>query len=123
MSSVTRVTVLLKGYSIVDNENNYHASGTVSLIETISSQYIIVDTGGVLDKFKLLQSLSTIGIEPQSITYVVCTHTHSDHIGNLNLFPSATQIVDKEINIGDIYRGPILTKSAKYVLVPGEVEV
>lgn len=30
-------------------------------------------------------------ISPEDINYVVCTHSHADHIGNNNLFTNADQ--------------------------------
>ena len=38
------------------------------------------------------------------IDYVIGTHGHSDHIGNLNLFTNATHIVSHDINKGSLYR-------------------
>ncbi|WAR27268.1 MBLC1-like protein [Mya arenaria] len=40
---------------------------------------------------------------PEKIDYVVCTHGHSDHVGNLNLFLNAIHIISHDICIGDTY--------------------
>jgi len=37
------------------------------------------------------------------ITHVVCSHGHSDHTGNLGLFPDAVLIVQYDISLGDAY--------------------
>jgi glyoxylase-like metal-dependent hydrolase (beta-lactamase superfamily II) len=66
-------------------------------------ELILVDTGSG-DKFqptagKLSASLAAAGIDPASVTKVVCTHAHPDHIGgNLApgsglMFPNATYYV------------------------------
>ena len=43
------------------------------------------------------------GLTPAEIDTVVGTHGHSDHIGNLNLFPHATVIVSYDISRGDTF--------------------
>ena len=42
-------------------------------------------------------------VAPTEVDTVVGTHGHSDHIGNLNLFPQATIIVSYDICRGDTY--------------------
>ncbi|KAJ8310280.1 hypothetical protein KUTeg_012145 [Tegillarca granosa] len=42
-------------------------------------------------------------LTPEKIEYVVCTHGHSDHVGNLNLFPHSIHIVSFDICVGDQY--------------------
>lgn len=40
---------------------------------------------------------------PDKIDYVICTHGHSDHVGNLNLFPSSCLVVSYDICHRDRY--------------------
>ena len=42
-------------------------------------------------------------VTPNEIDVVVCTHGHSDHVGNLNLFPNAKFIVSYDVSEGDLY--------------------
>lgn len=48
--------------------------------------------------------LSAHGLRCGEVTYVIGTHGHSDHIGNLNLFTNATHIVCHDINKGNTYQ-------------------
>ena len=48
-------------------------------------------------------ALSLNGLETDKIDFIIGTHVHSDHIGNLNLFPRATHIVCYDINKGNVY--------------------
>ena len=50
-----------------------------------------------------ISALKEHGLEAGNIDYVIGTHGHSDHIGNLNLFPVATFIVCYDICKGDEY--------------------
>lgn len=47
-----------------------------------------------LDK-SLTSQLAEIGLKPGDITYVVVSHTHGDHIGNVDLFPEATVLIQR----------------------------
>src|SRR5579864_3509912 len=43
----------------------------------------------------LAQSLEKVGVKPADIKFVAISHTHPDHIGNVDLFPQATLLVQK----------------------------
>jgi len=51
----------------------------------------------------LLLALSDRGLQLSNVTHVVCSHGHSDHVGNLGLFPDALLIVSYDICRGDTY--------------------
>jgi glyoxylase-like metal-dependent hydrolase (beta-lactamase superfamily II) len=81
------VVVLLEGYASVDDEGKYHADGTVTLVRDLESQFLlVVDTGSPMDKDFILSRFKKLGLLPEDVTHVVCTHGHIDHVGNLNLF-------------------------------------
>jgi len=44
---------------------------------------------------KLVTALAELGIKPSDIRYIGISHTHPDHIGNVELFPQATLLVQK----------------------------
>ena len=47
-----------------------------------------------LDK-TLTEQLTTIGLEPNDVTYVALSHTHGDHIGNVRLFSNSTVLMQR----------------------------
>ena len=51
--------------------------------------------------FLIYSGLSKHSCSAEKIQFVVCTHGHSDHVGNLNLFPGAVHIVSHDICVGD----------------------
>ena len=68
------------------------------------SQTILVDTGfdpavgrrrGRTVVQAPLDALREAGVEPRSVSTVVITHLHYDHIGNLAAFPDATLVVPR----------------------------
>lgn len=91
-----KVSILLDGYGYTDEDNRYRADGTSTLI-TGPNKTIIVDTGSPRDKQRLLDKLKQFGLAPEDVNFVVCTHGHVDHVGNLNLFPNAVQMVSHDI--------------------------
>jgi glyoxylase-like metal-dependent hydrolase (beta-lactamase superfamily II) len=42
---------------------------------------------------KLAAQLQALGVAPADIRYVAVSHTHPDHIGNVDLFPAATLLI------------------------------
>lgn len=48
--------------------------------------------------------LAEQNLHPNDISYLICTHGHIDHIGNLNLFKNAKVILDHDVATkADIY--------------------
>jgi N-acyl homoserine lactone hydrolase len=44
---------------------------------------------------KLIDQLTQVGVTPADIKYIAVSHTHPDHIGNVDLFPTATLLIQK----------------------------
>ncbi|XP_048747316.1 metallo-beta-lactamase domain-containing protein 1-like [Ostrea edulis] len=96
------VIVLKEGYSKAEGPGQQRACGSISLIK--GPKNIIVDTGNPWDRDNILNGLKQNGLSPENIQYCVCTHGHSDHVGNLNLFCNAVHILSYDICIGDQYQ-------------------
>jgi len=47
-----------------------------------------------LDK-TITDQLGAIGLKPTDVAYVAISHTHGDHIGNVDLFPSSTVLMQR----------------------------
>lgn len=95
------VCVLLEGYSDATGPGTQNATGSSTLFK--GPTHIVVDTGTPWDKHRLLTRLRECGIGPLDVGFVVCTHGHSDHVGNLNLFENATMIVSYDVSKGHSY--------------------
>jgi glyoxylase-like metal-dependent hydrolase (beta-lactamase superfamily II) len=55
-----------------------------------------------------VEALRALGVEPESVSTVVVTHLHYDHVGNLAAFPAATFIVPRREL--DFWTGPIASR-------------
>jgi len=70
---------------------------SISLIhDTVSSEYILLDSGGFNNRLILLKKLSDLGIEPSNISKILLTHLHFDHCMNLELFPHAVVYINEK---------------------------
>ncbi|KAL7375148.1 hypothetical protein ABVT39_012744 [Epinephelus coioides] len=106
------VTVLKAGYCLPQTDGTFRADGTITLIT--GPRTILVDTGGPWDRDFLLTTLKERGLEPGDIDVVVGTHGHSDHVGNLSVFPAAVMIVGYDVSEGDRYRPNQLAEGQAY---------
>ena len=43
----------------------------------------------------LASQLAAIGVQPDDIKFVAISHTHGDHVGNVDLFPKATVLIQE----------------------------
>ena len=81
---------------------------------------IIVDTGSMADCGKLLESMKSLGMQPQNIDVVVNTHLHSDHCGCNEIFESAKIIAHEleEPPVGNLRISGGLTLDQNITIVP-----
>eukprot|EP00079_Xenopus_tropicalis_P019315 XP_012808840.1 PREDICTED: metallo-beta-lactamase domain-containing protein 1 isoform X1 [Xenopus tropicalis] len=112
------VHVLMEGYCRDAGGDLFQADGSVTLIR--GPLTVLVDTAGPWSRDALLQSLRDHGVAPTDVTHVICTHGHSDHVGNLNLFPRAEIVVSYDLWRGGYYVAHDFRGGAPYMLPGGE---
>ncbi len=44
---------------------------------------------------KLSAQLAELGVAPADVTFVAVSHTHGDHVGNVDMFPASTLLIQK----------------------------
>jgi glyoxylase-like metal-dependent hydrolase (beta-lactamase superfamily II) len=84
-------------------------SDTCTLIRH-GNQWLLWDTGypdAVADKpvenqvgkatraRKLAAQLAELNVRPEDVTFVAVSHTHGDHVGNVDMFPASTLLIQK----------------------------
>lgn len=94
------VHVLHAGYSGTTDQGMI-ANSSCTLIR--GRHNVIVDTMTPWDKDRIISALALHKLTPDDIQYVVCTHGHSDHVGNNNLFLYAKHIVGFSVSFRDVY--------------------
>lgn len=82
------VRVLKEGTIIREEGRVVDASSSITLVEA-GGRRIIVDTGASRDMDLLKRLLAKSGTSPDSVSFVVNTHLHVDHIGCNELFEKA----------------------------------
>ncbi|MEM8775559.1 MAG: N-acyl homoserine lactonase family protein [Pseudomonadota bacterium] len=82
-----------------DNHDAPHAIDYYVWVLRHGAQTILVDTGYDADEAKARgrpirldprEALAPLGITPEAVNTLICTHLHYDHAGGLHLFPNAT---------------------------------
>ncbi|NXI39939.1 MBLC1 protein, partial [Galbula dea] len=126
--SLYSLWVLQEGYNRSFPDGSSLADGSISLVSGGgvggSPVTVLVDTGGPWGRQRLLELLWERGLSPGDITHLICTHGHSDHVGNLNLFPQATLLLGWDLSYGPgRYLPHGLAQGRPYVLHPGYLEV
>jgi glyoxylase-like metal-dependent hydrolase (beta-lactamase superfamily II) len=108
------VKVLKEGYAIPTGPGAQRADGTVTLVK--GAHKVLVDTGGPWDRDAIISALAAEGLSPADVDHVICTHGHSDHVGNIGLFPHATLIVSHDISNGDLYTSHPFARGERYAI-------
>lgn len=106
--ATNEVIVLDAGYSKWKNPENKSimlASCSSTLVESKETgMKILVDTFGPWEQGKLHAALRANLTTPDDIQWLVGTHGHPDHIGNLNLFNLAKHVVGFSVYYSDEYQ-------------------
>ncbi|NWX08168.1 MBLC1 protein, partial [Caloenas nicobarica] len=118
------VRILQEGFSHPPlPDGSFQADGTITLVRG-GPVTLLVDTGGPWGGRRLLELLAQQGVSPDDVTDVVCTHGHSDHAGNINLFPKAKVMVGFDLCRGAGWYLPHpVTSGGRRELDPGLLEV
>ncbi|XP_040828851.1 metallo-beta-lactamase domain-containing protein 1 [Ochotona curzoniae] len=118
--SVTLIVPQARGSSSGHREAGpEHRSAKTALAEAARGP-ILVDTGGPWTREALLDALAGQDVAPRDVTLVVGTHGHSDHIGNLGLFPDAALLVSHDFCLpGGLYLPHGLGEGRPLQLGPG----
>ncbi len=111
------VKLIRVGYCDTVSANQVRAGCSITLVR--GGINVLFETGGPQDRELLTQALRDEGVRPEDINTVVCSHGHSDHAGNLNLFPDALIISGFDISRGDLYTIHGFGAGKPYVLADG----
>lgn len=109
--SDNRVEVLLPGMIRRDGPMVLEARSTATLVSR-GDVHIIVDTSGPENRQLLIDALGQRGLSPSDIGTVVLTHSHGDHVGNLELFKGARVLAHRS-------EGGDLTMDRELEMLPG----
>lgn len=116
----TNLQILAEGYAVESNINNssngkfMKASGSCCLVQS-NRMLILFDTMGPWEKPKLVSCLAERKVHSDDIEYLVCSHSHPDHIGNLNLFTRAKKhFVGTSVYTDDSYDLSLFEPTGSY---------
>lgn len=127
----TRIDILAIGYAKpvkINNKNNMAACGSCCLVR-VGQTKVLFDTMGPWERQTLVDKLAEFKIHPDDIDHIVCSHSHPDHIGNLNLFTkrNPTHFVGTSVYSQDLYDlncfEPIGSYKYRSPKVPDDFEV
>lgn len=102
MNKPASVIVIKPGYARWEGYASQKACGTITLVK--SHKNCLVDLGIPQDKDLIITQLKMYKLSPNDIDFVILTHSDVDHIGNLNLFPTATFIGGNDVIEGDLFK-------------------
>lgn len=85
-----KLFIIVEGYGYAGENNNFFASPTTTLIQS-NGKNVLIDPGA--DKQKLLDGLTSKGINIEDIDMIYLTHWHPDHVLNIRIFPNV-DIID-----------------------------
>jgi glyoxylase-like metal-dependent hydrolase (beta-lactamase superfamily II) len=63
--------------------------------DAVADRPTITPVGTATRAKKLAAQLAEIGVKPADIAYVAVSHTHGDHVGNVDMFPTSTLLIQK----------------------------
>jgi glyoxylase-like metal-dependent hydrolase (beta-lactamase superfamily II) len=85
--------ILTIGSLVRDAEGNITEADSTSTLIRADGLNIVVDTSSKERKPHMKTAFKQLMVLPKDVDIVVLTHTHSDHIGNNDMFPKAEFLV------------------------------
>jgi glyoxylase-like metal-dependent hydrolase (beta-lactamase superfamily II) len=87
--------VLAYGYPGKGTDGRPFGWSSCALVITEEAN-IVIDAGSYSSRGAIIKKLKTFGLEPHDIDMVLLTHLHHDHIQNIDLFPQAEFLLNKD---------------------------
>jgi glyoxylase-like metal-dependent hydrolase (beta-lactamase superfamily II) len=94
--------------------------------DTVADQPIDTPVGHATRAKKLITQLGELNVKPADIAYVAVSHTHGDHVGNVDLFPASTLLIQKaEVDwaFAEGKPAPLFKKDRPIKLLTGDLDV
>src|SRR5437660_1197170 len=63
--------------------------------DTVADKPVDGPTGHATRAKKLAAQLAEVGVKPADVTFVAVSHTHGDHVGNVDMFPTSMLLIQK----------------------------
>ncbi len=63
--------------------------GSFVYLVKLENKKIIIDTASPANRTELISDLKKLNLKPEDIDIVIVTHSHFDHVGNIDLFKNA----------------------------------
>ena len=63
--------------------------------DSVAEQSLTTPIGTATRPKKLAAQLTEVGVKPEDVKYVAVSHTHGDHVGNVDMFPASTLLIQK----------------------------
>jgi N-acyl homoserine lactone hydrolase len=63
--------------------------------DAVADKPVVTPVGTATRAKTLAAQLAEVGVKPADIQWVAVSHTHGDHVGNVDLFPQATLVIQK----------------------------
>ena len=123
----SRIDIIKEGYSRWLTADTMAANGTSVLIRS-NQMNVIFDTCGPWDRQHIIDKLGSYGVHCDDINRLVCSHTHTDHIGNINLFTNCEHIIADHVYHKDVFQlnrlkeGIDLSTDMRVISTPGHTE-
>lgn len=120
-----QLDILCVGSLTRDDDGNVTEAHSTSVLVRTPGHTMVVDPSTRFMRPAVKTSFKQIGVFSKDVDIVVLTHTHSDHIENLDLYPNATVYVHRggktEIPGARVIDGDehVLTTGVRMVHTPG----
>lgn len=63
--------------------------------DAVAANPVNTPTGTASRTKTLAAQLAEVGVKPDDVTFVAVSHTHGDHVGNVDMFPKSTLLIQK----------------------------
>jgi len=83
-----------KGYVLYDT--GFNPAAVKDVATALPAPIYAAYNPEVYEEGFVINALKSVGVTPEEIMYVVCSHLHFDHCGGIGLFPNATYVIQRD---------------------------
>jgi len=113
---IKRIEEIIRGIYLVGGPNVTLADDAAIYLIDFAGDLVLIDAGAGRSSRQIVRNVETLGFKPDSISHLILTHCHIDHIGSAPFFQDKynTKIIIHELDAEPVETGDSIRTAANW---------
>ncbi|MGV8059724.1 MAG: MBL fold metallo-hydrolase [Smithellaceae bacterium] len=113
---INRIEEIIRGVYLIGGPDITQADDATIYLIDFADELVLIDSGAGRSSKQIVRNIEMLGLNPASISHLILTHCHIDHIGSAPFFQKQykTKIVIHELDAPPVETGDSIRTAANW---------